>query len=80
MIDSILRLAEDGYSVQIDFDNPMRAMYISVTKEGIGVHRCITFIELKQLKGYSYDWIMCRILTQLVAEINSHLNEMEKIL
>lgn len=80
MIDTILRLTEDGYSVQIDFDSPMRATYISMTKEGIGVHRCITFIELKQLKGYSYDWIMCRILTQLKAEIDSHLIEMEKIL
>lgn len=80
MIDTVLHLAEDGYTVQIDSDYPMMAMYISMTKNGIGVHRCISFIELKQLKGYSYDWIMCRILTLLKAEIDAHLIEMEKVL
>lgn len=78
MISTLLSLAEQGYSVEIKADVSTAAMHVSITKDDICVKRGITFVELKHLKGYSYEWVMCRILTQLMGEITTYLVEKEK--
>lgn len=80
MINTLLSLAERGYSVEIKSDVSIAAMVVSMSKDDLSAKRGITFVELKHLQGYSYDWVMSKILTQLAAEINSQLVEMEKIL